>query len=110
LAHLTHTPPRENRASGNTQRFSNLPTNVKVDGLEGVIDLEERRNQGVWQLVPWVYSIADEPDLASEYDYRENGYWHICKALQMFSSDPRFKFDRCAPLLLDTPPRHRRVT
>jgi hypothetical protein len=26
--------------------------------------------------------------------HRENGYWHICKALQMVSSDPHHQYDR----------------
>lgn len=61
------------RASGNTQRFSNLPTNHPVDG-QGPVNLEERRMDGVWQLVPWIYNRADEPEVASEYDYRDNGF------------------------------------
>lgn len=33
------------------------------------------------------------PDCPTEYDYRENGYWHICRALQMASADPRHQYD-----------------
>lgn len=58
--------------SYNRQRFSDLPGKVYVEGT-GELDLENRRAQGVWQLVPWVYNMADEPDNPTEYDYRENG-------------------------------------
>ena len=81
--------------SYNRQRFSDLPTNVKVGGSAGAdIDMEERRRAGVWQLVPWVFSMADEPETPSEYDYRENGYWHISRALQMSTADPHHQYDQ----------------
>lgn len=77
--------------SYNRQRFADLPTNAQT--AAGTVDLEERRKAGVWQLVPWIYNTVDESPTPSEYDYRENGYWHICRALQMFSADPRFMYD-----------------
>lgn len=78
--------------SYNRQVFTSMTRDAKgPDG--GSLDLEERRQAGVWQLVPWVYNMKHEPDDPTEYDFRENGYWHICKALQMFPSDPRFQFD-----------------
>ena len=62
------------RQSGsyNRQRFTDLPTNA-VDERQETTNLEERRQRGVWQLVPWVYDMSNEPENAAEYDYRENG-------------------------------------
>lgn len=83
------------RQSGsyNHQQFTDLRSDVRVDGMPEPIDLEGRRREGVWQLVPQVYKLSHEPDNPSEYDYRENGYWHICRALQMSSADPSHQFD-----------------
>ena len=61
------------RASGNTQRFSGLPSRFVPEGQIDSIDLEARRRSGVWQLVPWIHSMSDEPEDAGEYDYRDNG-------------------------------------
>lgn len=58
--------------SYNRQRFTDLP-NIRVPGVADEIDLEERRKEGVWQLVPWVYNLASSPPNPTEYDWRENG-------------------------------------
>ena len=83
------------RQSGsyNHQQFTDLRSDVRVDGMHEPVDLEGRRREGVWQLVPQVYKMSQEPENPSEYDYRENGYWHICRALQMSSADPAHQFD-----------------
>jgi len=47
-----------------------------------------------WQLVPAVLSTYTPPRIVEGYDYRENGYWHICRSQVMFrnesSSDRRY--------------------
>lgn len=102
--------------SYNRQAFSGMPHDANVPGL-GKVNLETRRQevhvphhhphtkeeestklirileQGVWQLVPYIYDMKHAPENPTEYDFRENGYWHICKALQMFPADPRFEYD-----------------
>jgi hypothetical protein len=70
-----------------------MPNGVKVDGDPELKNLETRRQEGVWQLVPYIYDMKHTPEDPTEYDFRENGYWHICKALQMFPADPRFEYD-----------------
>ena len=42
-------------------------------------------NEG-WQLVPAVLSTYTPPRVLEGYDYRENGYWHICRSQVMFRS------------------------
>lgn len=75
--------------SYNRQRFGGWPDEAGTNK----INLEERRREGVWQLVPQVYNMADEPETPSEYDYRENGYWHVCRALQQSGANPQHKYD-----------------
>lgn len=44
-----------------------------------------------WQLVPAVWDL-NPPDLIIEnYDWRENGYWHICRSQVMKSSEVSYK-------------------
>lgn len=57
--------------SYNRQRFTGLPS-VDIQG-KGITNLEDRRKEGVWQLVPWVYNMNHHPPDPLEYDYRENG-------------------------------------
>jgi len=59
-----------------------------------VCNIHNPSSQGVWQLVPQVFDPTQEPENGHAYDYRENGYWHICRALQMSSQDPQQLFDR----------------
>lgn len=40
-------------------------------------------NEG-WQLVPAVLSTYAPARILEGYDYRENGYWHICRSQVMF--------------------------
>jgi hypothetical protein len=42
----------------------------------------EGRNYG-WQLVPAVYSSYTPSQLNEGYDYRDHGYWHICRTQVM---------------------------
>lgn len=37
-----------------------------------------------WQLVPTVLTTYTPPRIIEGYDYRENGYWHICRTQVMF--------------------------
>jgi len=39
-----------------------------------------------WQLVPAVLSTYT-PKIVEHYDYRENGYWHICRSQLMFRNE-----------------------
>jgi hypothetical protein len=70
-----------------------LPTAATVEGMGEPIDLEARRREGVWQLVPEVYDICHLPDNPGEYDYLENGHWQIATSLQMSSADPHHQYD-----------------
>jgi hypothetical protein len=59
--------------SYNRQNFGNLGESVSTGTGGAPINLEERRQEGVWQLVPWVYDMRDNPDCdlhAAEYDFR----------------------------------------
>ena len=40
-----------------------------------------------WQLVPAVLSTYTPPRIVEGYDYRENGYWHICRSQVMFRNE-----------------------
>jgi hypothetical protein len=48
-----------------------------------------------WQLVPAVLSTYTPSRILENYDYRENGYWHICRSQLMFrnESDPLRRYD-----------------
>lgn len=82
--------------TSNWQVFHELPTNAQ--GPHGsIIDLRKRKDAGVWQLVPFVYDMSKDGNEGwldslipsdGDYDYRENGYWHIARALQMAGRDP----------------------
>lgn len=59
--------------SYNRQNFGNLGESVSTGTGGAPINLEERRQEGVWQLVPWVYDMRDNPECdlhAAEYDFR----------------------------------------
>ena len=43
-------------------------------------------NEG-WQLVPAVLSTYAPSRVIENYDYRENGYWHICRSQVMFRNE-----------------------
>ena len=51
-------------------------------------------NEG-WQLVPAVLGTYTPPRIVDNYDYRENGYWHICRSQLMFrnETDPARRYD-----------------
>jgi hypothetical protein len=40
-----------------------------------------------WQLVPAVWSTYTPPRVVEGYDYREHGYWHICRSQVMFRNE-----------------------
>lgn len=40
-----------------------------------------------WQLVPAIYSNHPRPNKKEGYDYRENGYWHVCRTQQMRAAE-----------------------
>ena len=40
-----------------------------------------------WQLVPAVLSTYTPSRIIEGYDYRENGYWHICRSQLMFRNE-----------------------
>jgi len=40
-----------------------------------------------WQLVPAVLSTYTPMRMLEDYDYRENGYWHICRSQLMFRNE-----------------------
>jgi hypothetical protein len=40
-----------------------------------------------WQLVPAVWSTYAPPRTVDGYDYREHGYWHICRSQVMFRNE-----------------------
>jgi hypothetical protein len=40
-----------------------------------------------WQLVPAVLSTYTPARVVEGYDYRENGYWHICRSQVMFRNE-----------------------
>ena len=79
------------RQSGsyNRQRFNELPHDAKSSNNSG-INLEDRRRQGVWQLVPWVYNMCHTPEDPAEYDFRENGYMPFYPYMAF---DPYMSFD-----------------
>lgn len=83
-------------STSNWQVYHELPTNA-MDVNGHTVNLRERKQEGVWQLVPFVYDISNDGTdnwldsllpCDGEYDYRENGYWHIARALQMAARDP----------------------
>jgi len=43
-------------------------------------------NEG-WQLVPAVLNTYTPARIAENYDYRQNGYWHICRSQLMFRNE-----------------------
>lgn len=49
-------------------------------------DSQDGRNYG-WQLVPAIYSNHPPKYIKEGYDYRENGYWHVCRTQQMRASE-----------------------
>lgn len=49
-------------------------------------DPKTLRNFG-WQLVPGVYSNNPPPYIREGYDYREHGYWHICRTQVMRAAE-----------------------
>jgi hypothetical protein len=40
-----------------------------------------------WQIVPAVWSTYTPPRIVENYDYREHGYWHICRSQVMFRNE-----------------------
>jgi hypothetical protein len=40
-----------------------------------------------WQVVPAVWSTYTPPRIVENYDYREHGYWHICRSQVMFRNE-----------------------
>ena len=85
--------------TSNWQVFGDMPNNAEAHKENSTIqvDLNKRKEEGVWQIVPFVFDWASDGSdkwLSSilpnedEYDYRENGYWHIARALQMAGKDP----------------------
>lgn len=40
-----------------------------------------------WQLVPGIYSAHKREHVKEQYDYRENGYWHVCRTQQMRAAE-----------------------
>jgi len=40
-----------------------------------------------WQIVPAVWSTYTPPRMIENYDYREHGYWHICRSQVMFRNE-----------------------
>lgn len=83
--------------TSNWQVFGDMRTNA-VDTMGGLQDLKVRQEEGVWQLIPFVYDWSKDGNddwlnglipSDGDYDYRQNGYWHICRALQMAGRDPQ---------------------
>ena len=78
-----------------------MPTNAR-NNYGNTVDLNKRKEDGVWQVVPFIFDWSSNgsdnwlsslmPD-EEDYDYRENGYWHIAKALQMAGKDPHEEGD-----------------
>jgi len=56
-------------------------------------DSKEGKNFG-WQLVPAIYSNHARKNLKEGYDYRENGYWHICRTQQMRAAEITQKMEK----------------
>ena len=48
---------------------------------------EEGGVNEAWQLVPGVLSTYTPDKIVENYDYRENGYWHICRSQVMLRSN-----------------------
>ena len=48
---------------------------------------EEGGVNEAWQLVPAVLSTYTPARVVEGYDYRENGYWHICRSQVMFRNE-----------------------
>ena len=48
---------------------------------------EEGGVNEAWQLVPAVLSSYKPSKIVENYDYRENGYWHICRSQVMFRNE-----------------------
>ena len=48
-----------------------------------------------WQVVPSILSTYTPPRRLENYDYSENGYWHICRSQLMFrkETDPSRRYD-----------------
>jgi hypothetical protein len=40
-----------------------------------------------WQIVPAVWSTYTPPRIVENYDYREHGFWHICRSQVMFRNE-----------------------
>lgn len=55
-------------------------------------DTTYHRNHG-WQLVPAVYSNHPPTSKHEGYDYREHGYWHICRTQVMRASEITTKLE-----------------
>lgn len=58
--------------SYNRQRFTDLPHDAQISS-GGIENLDKRRNEGVWQLVPVIKDMAHAAEYPTMYDYRENG-------------------------------------
>jgi hypothetical protein len=56
-------------------------------------DTVNHRNYG-WQLVPAVYSNHTPTTKTEGYDYREHGYWHICRTQVMRASEITTKLEQ----------------
>ena len=56
---------------------------------------EEGGINEAWQVVPAILSTYTPPRSLENYDYRENGYWHICRSQLMFrnETDPSRRYD-----------------
>jgi hypothetical protein len=55
-----------------------------------------------WQIVPAVWSTYTPPRIFENYDYREHGYWHICRSQVMFRNEIERRYEaQCSTIYHD---------
>lgn len=88
-------------------RFEWLPIAAADHSLEYVLNHWElgtvrqrfdwdhvRDRNWAWQLVPDKFSLEPPLNLIEDYDWRENGYWHICRSQIMKGAEITAKLSR----------------
>lgn len=86
-------------------RFEYLPIAARDGSIEYVLNhwhkgiIRQRfdfidGNNMAWQLVPDIWSMHTPERMVENYDWRENGYWHIARSQIMKASEVTYKLSQ----------------